>query len=54
MLKEFPERAEAPKPAAVLSTNEARQGRTTGRVRYVLAVSTALAIIGMALAYLIF
>ncbi len=43
----------APEPAAVLSTNQARQGETTGRIRYVLAVSTALAIVAMVVAYII-
>ena len=43
----------APKPAAVLSTTDARQGETTGRIRFVLAVSTALAIVAMVVAYII-
>jgi hypothetical protein len=40
------------KAGPILSTTEARQGVTTGRIRYVLAVSTALAIIGMVVAYI--
>jgi hypothetical protein len=41
------------KPGAVLSTTQARQAVTTGRVRYVLAISTVLAIIGMVVAYIV-
>ena len=35
---------------AVLSTNDARQGIVTGRVRWILGVSLALAILAMILA----
>ena len=38
---------------AVLSTDAARQGVTTGRVRWVLACSLALAIAAMIAAYLL-
>jgi hypothetical protein len=34
-----------------LSTTEARQGVTLGRMRYVLAISTILAVIALAVAY---
>jgi hypothetical protein len=40
-----------PRDAATLSTTEARQAITTGRVRYILAVSTVLAIVAMVVAY---
>jgi hypothetical protein len=43
----------SPQPAAVLSTTEARQGVTPGRLRYVLAWSMALAVIGMVVAYIV-
>jgi hypothetical protein len=43
----------APAPAAVLTTTEARQGVTPGRLRYVLGFSLALAIIGMVAAYMV-
>jgi hypothetical protein len=53
-MQEKPERSpNGPEHAAVLSTTEARQGVTPGRIRYVLAISTALAIIGMVVAYLV-
>lgn len=40
-----------PAEPAKLSTTEARQGVAPGVVRYVLLISTALAIIAMVLAY---
>jgi hypothetical protein len=42
-----------PQHAAVLTTTEARQGVTPGRLRYVLACSMALAVIGMVVAYIV-
>jgi hypothetical protein len=35
----------------ILSTDQARQGLTTGRVRWILGVSLALAVIAMALSW---
>ena len=37
--------------SAIKSTTDARQGRTFGRMRYVLGISVALAILAMILAY---
>jgi len=39
-----------PKPAK-LPTTAARQGVTVGRMRYILAISTVLAVLAMAVAY---
>lgn len=44
------ERAAATGGPPVLSTDNARQGQTTGRVRWILGVSIALAIAAMAIA----
>lgn len=41
------------KPPPVKSATEARQGRTTGIVRWVLGISLALAIIAMFVVYLV-
>ncbi len=40
-----------PRPAPVKSATSARQGITTGRVRWILGVSLCLAVIAMAVAY---
>jgi hypothetical protein len=42
-----------PDKAAKLSTTEARQGVTLGRMRYVLLISTVLAVIALGVAYLL-
>ena len=47
------ERAAATGGPPVLSTDDARQGQTTGRVRWILGVSLALAIGAMIVAWLI-
>lgn len=47
------ERAAATGGPPVLSTDHARQGQTTGRVRWVLGVSLTLAIAAMIVAWLI-
>jgi len=41
------------KPPPVKSATDARQGRTTGVVRWVLGISLAAAIIAMIIAYLV-
>lgn len=46
------ERAAATGGPPVLSTDDARQGHTTGRVRWILVVSLVLAILAMAVAWL--
>ncbi len=43
-----------PDHGAVLTTTEARQAETTGRVRYILGFSVALAIVAMILAFVVF
>jgi hypothetical protein len=53
-MKEDPMSLQGPaKPAATLSSIEARQGIMTGRIRYVLAISTALAVIALVVAYIL-
>ncbi len=47
------ERAASTGGPAVLSTVDARQGITTGRVRWILGVSLALAIIAMGAAWVL-
>jgi hypothetical protein len=47
------ERAAATGGPPVLSTDDARQGRTTGRVRWILGVSLALAIAAMIAAWVL-
>jgi hypothetical protein len=39
--------------AATLSTTEARQGVTLGSMRYVLAISTALAVIALGVVFIL-
>ncbi len=41
------------RPTRVKTATEARQGETTGRVRWVLASSLVLAIVAMSIAYLV-
>ena len=47
------EAAVSDKPPPVKSATDARQGRTTGVVRWVLGISLAAAIIAMIIAYLV-
>ena len=48
------ERAASTGGPPILSTDDARQGQTTGRVRWVLGVSLALAIAAMIVVWLIY
>ena len=41
------------KPTRHMTATDARQGQTTGRVRWILGISIALAIIAMIAAYLV-
>jgi hypothetical protein len=41
------------KPPLEISTTDARQGQTTGVVRWVLGISLAAAIVGMIIAFLV-
>ena len=43
---------DAPHPEQRLDKNEVRQGVTGHKVRYVLMISTALAVVGVVLAYI--
>jgi hypothetical protein len=47
------ETAVSDKPPSMKSATDARQGRTTGVVRWVLGISLAAAIIAMIIAYLV-
>ncbi len=41
------------KPQRQMTATDARQGRTTGRVRWILGISITFAIIAMIVAYLV-
>jgi hypothetical protein len=51
MPNDIPRHRTTPDDAPVLSTAEARQAVTTGRVRYVLAASVVLAVIAMVITF---